>query len=33
MPEIELMELGVEGREKKRYSDEVKKAWFWDVHR
>jgi hypothetical protein len=33
IPAIELMELGVEGGEKKRYWDEVKKEWFWDVHR
>jgi hypothetical protein len=33
IPEIELMELGVEGGEKKRYWDEAEKEWFWDVHR
>jgi hypothetical protein len=33
IPEIELMELGVEGGEKKRYLDEMKKEWFWDVDR
>jgi hypothetical protein len=33
IPEIEFMELGVEGGEKKGYSDEVKKEWFWDVDR
>lgn len=31
IPEIEFMELGVEGGEKKRYFDEVKKEWVWDV--
>jgi hypothetical protein len=27
------MELGVEGGEKKRYFDEMKREWFWDVDR
>jgi hypothetical protein len=33
IPEIGLPELGVEGGEKKRSFDEVKKEWFWDVDR
>jgi hypothetical protein len=33
IPEIEFMELVVEGEEKKPCFDEVKKEWFWDVDR
>jgi hypothetical protein len=33
IPGIKLMELGVEGEEKKRYGDEAKKEGFWDVDR